>query len=78
MLTITNEQEESKNIVEENGYSFPVLIDADGSVSGSFGVSTIPRIFVIDQQGKIAAVYIGFHEDIKDILAKDIARLRGE
>lgn len=78
VLTITNEKEKTKQFVEDNGYIFPVLIDETNKVINDYGVVSIPRTFVIDQQGKFVAVYIGYHANIKDILEKDIARLKPE
>ncbi|MBU4305664.1 MAG: redoxin domain-containing protein [Candidatus Omnitrophica bacterium] len=78
VLTITQDKEKAVEFIDENGYTFPVLIDEDSTVTQGFGVDSIPRVFVIDREGKIAAVYIGYHPDIKDVLTKDIERLKQE
>ena len=39
--------------ISSNNYSFNVLMDVDGSVVGSFGVTGIPTKFVIDKNGMI-------------------------
>lgn len=77
LLTITDDdKQKATDFIKENKYTFPVLIDEGGSVSRSFGIDSIPRVFVIGKDGKIEAVYIGYHEDIEDTLAKDIEKLK--
>ena len=76
VLTITRGKEPALEYVDRNGCVVPVLLDDNGRVAEQFGVVSVPRIFVIDQQGVIYAVYIGDHADIRDTLAKDIKTLR--
>lgn len=72
VLTITTDEEQALRVVDENGYSFPVLIDADAGLAKQLGVHSVPRIVVLDTQGVLRAVYIGYHADIKDILTEQI------
>jgi outer membrane lipoprotein-sorting protein/peroxiredoxin len=76
VFTITDDKNKALEIAEKNGYGAPVLIDAGGVTAETFEVVSIPRVFVVDQQGKIAAVYIGYHEDIRDILTRHVEQLR--
>jgi peroxiredoxin len=39
---------------KEQGFSYPVLLDADGSVGHAYGAKTTPHMFIVDPQGKIA------------------------
>lgn len=78
ILTVTTNKDKAFEIVEENSYSFPVLIDEEGKLANTLGVESIPRTFVVDKQGAIAAVYMGYHPDIKETLIKDINRLNPE
>jgi DsbE subfamily thiol:disulfide oxidoreductase len=49
--------EESENTItdflQNNGYSLPVLLDADGSISQEFRVRAVPTTIVVDSQGVI-------------------------
>lgn len=49
--------EESANTItdflQNNGYSLPVLLDADGSISQEFRVRAVPTTIVVDSQGVI-------------------------
>lgn len=44
-----------EKFVAANMYSFPVLLDSDRKVGGAFKVSSIPKSFVYDRQGKLVA-----------------------
>ncbi|MFH1093104.1 MAG: redoxin domain-containing protein [Candidatus Omnitrophota bacterium] len=72
VLTITSDAEQAMQVVEENSYSFPVLIDKEAKLAKQLDVLSIPRTFVLDGQGVIRSVYIGYHEDIKTILTEQI------
>ncbi|MCC7430911.1 TlpA family protein disulfide reductase [bacterium] len=51
-----NLREDEKKVQEfmtQNKYTFPVLLDSDGSVGGNYGASQIPFFVVIDGEGKL-------------------------
>jgi peroxiredoxin len=50
---------EAKAFVQEQGLTFPVLIDMDGQVSSLYQISSLPTSFFIDAQGVIREVVIG-------------------
>ena len=52
-----------EDFIRRSGYTFPVLLDTDGSVMSSFGVTSIPQIFVIDREGKIAVHLVGLRSE---------------
>jgi len=41
------------DFLQNNGYSLPVLLDADGSISQEFRVRAVPTTIVVDSQGVI-------------------------
>ena len=48
-----------KEFMNENGYTFPVMLDSDGSVSSAYRVSGVPAVFILDKDGKIIATHAG-------------------
>jgi thiol-disulfide isomerase/thioredoxin len=46
--------------MREQGVSFPVVNDADGKISARWGVHAVPASFIIDTEGKIRYVEIGY------------------
>ena len=63
----------AKTFSDKMGINYPILID-DENVSAAYGpIRSIPTTFVIDKEGKIAKVYIGYRP--KDVFEKDIKEL---
>jgi peroxiredoxin len=48
---------------KENKITYPILIDAEGTIGKKFGAKTTPHVFVIDQKGTL--VYAGAIDDDK-------------
>jgi peroxiredoxin len=46
---------------KEQGFSYPVLLDADGKVGHSYGAKTTPHMYVIDEKGVLR--YAGAIDD---------------
>jgi peroxiredoxin len=64
---------EAKDFASKAGINYPVLVD-DEKVSGAYGpIRSIPTTFVLDKDGKIVKMYIGFRS--KDTFEKDIKEL---
>ncbi|MCX5679191.1 MAG: TlpA disulfide reductase family protein [Candidatus Omnitrophica bacterium] len=63
----------AKAFSDKMGINYPVLVD-DENVSAAYGpIRSIPTTFVIDKEGKIVKVYIGYRP--KDVFEKDIKEL---
>jgi len=65
---------EAKEFAGKMGINYPVLVD-DGKASEIYGpIRSIPTTFIIDKDGKIVKMYIGYREkavfeaDIKELL----------
>ncbi|AOT70285.1 hypothetical protein Gferi_12180 [Geosporobacter ferrireducens] len=59
--------------LEENGYTFPVLYDVDGSVTVKYRVSAFPATYIIDKDGYIADFVSGAMN--KDTMEKKIEKV---
>lgn len=59
--TAHNTPEKSATWKKTEGFSYPVLQDASGTVGKSFGAKTTPHMFVIDEQGVVR--YAGAIDD---------------
>lgn len=46
--------------LEEQGLSFPVVIDENGTIAERFGVRGVPTSFIIDPKGGIKFTEVGF------------------
>jgi thiol-disulfide isomerase/thioredoxin len=52
-----------RDLVQQEGYSVPVLEDLDGTAAESWGVSAIPTLVLIDSGGRLAGAYLGVTAD---------------
>jgi peroxiredoxin len=48
-----------EGFVRENGFTFPVLLDAGGMAGGQYGVQAVPTTFILDRDGGIIAYAAG-------------------
>jgi cytochrome c biogenesis protein CcmG/thiol:disulfide interchange protein DsbE len=54
---------DAQDFIDEYGLTYPMLKDKDGDALESFGVVAYPETFVIDREGRIAAVRRGPVDD---------------
>ena len=46
-------EEEIKAFLDENGYTYPVLMDTEGKLFEAYGIYSYPTTFMIDREGNI-------------------------
>lgn len=46
-------QEEVEAFLSENGYTYPVAMDLDGSIFATYGIQAFPTTFMIDRNGNV-------------------------
>ncbi|MFC1874855.1 redoxin domain-containing protein [Chloroflexota bacterium] len=78
LLTINKRESLSKvrSFMQDNGYSFPVLLDTNNDVAQEYNVTGIPATFFIDKDGIIQEWRLGSFpskEAIEDFLSKIIS-----
>ena len=58
--------------LEENGYTYPTLMNMDASLFYSYGISSFPTTFMIDKDGNVYGYIIGAQsrEVFEDIIAQ--------
>jgi peroxiredoxin len=64
-ILAVNLQENAKTVsdhIKKNGFTFPVALDASGSVGGAYGIRAIPTSFLVDRGGKIIGSLVGTRE----------------
>ncbi|MEE8388932.1 MAG: protein disulfide oxidoreductase [Acidiferrobacterales bacterium] len=60
----SGDNEKVKNYIKERGISFPVINDTFGQFAMDYGVRGVPSSFVIDKNGVIRAVEVGYTSEI--------------
>lgn len=58
----------------EKKIHLPVLLDKYGVVAGKYQVTSLPRLFVINREGKIIWYTTGYQEDFAEALRKVLER----
>ncbi len=76
-----NEQEEAgkvKAFLAKRKIMVPVLMDTEGKVGAAYGASAIPYKVLIDKQGVVRLIKVGFEDGEKEGLLKKIQELIGK
>lgn len=76
----------SVDVVEEDAWDFlarypvtyPVAIDTEGNTPKAYAVNGMPSGYLIDQEGRVRAVHVGFKRGDEDALRSEILQLLEE
>ncbi len=71
-------EEEIVEFLEENGYTYPVVMDTDGSVFMEYGIYSYPTTFMIDRDGNLFGYVSGqlSEEIMHDIIRQTMEGVR--
>ncbi len=72
------DRDRATKFIAKNNLSYPCLENGDGDaefVYNTFGVTSHPTSFLIDGEGNILFVHVGFSEGDEDKLALEIERI---
>ena len=60
--------------LSENGYTYPVVMDTDGALLRTYGISAFPTTFMIDRDGNLFGYVAGSlpEESMRDIIAQTL------
>lgn len=61
MLTILYQDDENRvpRYMKQQGYTFPIYRDPDGSAAKRFGITGVPETFIIDKKGTLRKKVVG-------------------
>jgi peroxiredoxin len=57
------------------GLKFPVLLDGDKKVSKLYDLSSMPSTVMIDRDGRVRHVHLGYRDGVEDLYEKQIREL---
>jgi len=70
---------DSREFVREYGITFPVLLDGRGyPVSNAYGLTTVPTLFLVETDGRVAITSIGFNRNEIETIASRLAQKAGK
>jgi len=64
-----------RRLLEELDLDIPVALDPEGSAGRAYGLQGISTVVLIDKEGTVRAVHVGYQPDIKEILQEELAAL---
>ncbi len=76
-VSVDTKQKAVEPFVEENGYTFPVLLD-DGSVRALYAVQRIPTLYLVDRNGRVRLFFIEYGEAGLERLEAEVKKLMAE
>ena len=67
------QRETVEKFIEKMGYGFPVGLDADQSIYSKYASNYVPRSVVINREGEVVYVAVGYDEQIAQEIGAAIA-----
>jgi len=61
-VNVLENRETAQEFIDEQGFTYPVLLDRDGRVMLRYGVRAYPTTYMIDREGYVIGVRPGFHD----------------
>jgi peroxiredoxin len=70
-----NNRDDTREFAQEFGVKFPLLIDDENTFTASneYGITNVPSVFLISQDGKILERSVGFAKQDLENMAKEVA-----
>jgi peroxiredoxin len=62
-INVNEPKERVQNFLTTNSYTFPVLLDAGGSVSAMYGANAIPTVVVVNKKGIVSDYFVGVQSE---------------
>ncbi|MBN2008938.1 TlpA family protein disulfide reductase [candidate division KSB1 bacterium] len=66
LVNLKEDKELVQKYIAEKGFTLPVLLDRYGMIAKKYGVTSVPRIFIIDKEGNIAWLTKGYDEKLAE------------
>ncbi len=77
-MDVSSKRQAVEEFIKENGMTYFVISDANGNVASLYGVTSIPRFFLVDKDGNIASTKIGNIPDLEELITSEIDKLLEE
>jgi len=77
-VNVDDDSRNAINLANKLGVSFPVLLDADKTVSKRYELSSMPSTLLIDRDGKVRYVHRGYQAGFEALYEKQIRELLKE
>jgi thiol-disulfide isomerase/thioredoxin len=75
-INLREPEDEVRAYIEQQGFGARVLLDRSGETASAYGVSSIPMQVIVDPDGIVHDVQIGFNPALETRIREQIAKLR--
>ncbi len=69
------DKETIQQFLDRNKWDLNVVLDQEGVTGTAYAVSGIPQLVIIDKQGKVQSVHVGYSPDIENVLQRELDAL---
>lgn len=76
-VNLDEQTKDAENFLKRHPVSYPVLLDPAGNSARAWSVSAMPSSYLVDSNGKLAYIYIGFEASHIGKIEHDIKTLLG-
>ncbi len=77
-VNIDDDSNKAIDVSTKLGLQFPVLFDADKNVSRLYDLSVMPSTLLIDRNGRVRFIHLGYRDGYEDTYEKQIRELLKE
>jgi thiol-disulfide isomerase/thioredoxin len=77
-VNVDENTEEAMSLLKTVSVEYPSAFDPKGECPQAFGVKAMPSSYLVDKQGKIRVIHLGFRSEDEASLSKHIAELLKE
>ena len=74
-INVDKRREDALRFLRDVPARFTVVFDAEGKTPAAFGVKGMPSSYLIDREGRVAAVEEGFHDERTTVIEQRIRAL---
>jgi peroxiredoxin len=74
-VNVDEDPRQALGLAQRMGLKFPVLLDGDKKVSKLYDLGSMPSTVVIDRDGRVRHIHLGYREGLEDTYEKQIREL---
>lgn len=74
-VNVDDDVRKAADVAAKLGVNFPVLLDTDKKVSRQYDLSTMPSTILIDRDGRVKYVHLGYKTGYEDTYDKQVREL---
>jgi len=74
-VNLDEQRDDAEHFLKNHPVSYPVLLDPSGDSAREWSLSVMPSSYLVDAQGRLAYIYVGFEKSHMEKIEHDIKEL---